>query len=123
MEDCLVAMGGASLEILEPQIRLECGTSEVRAAQAGCDDWSEGLGAHESITLQWMGGPGSCGEKEARAAGQVAHLDDSAEWAEDMLERVQDSQQAWRLKITYECKGERCMNLIDEKGEEGQHFG
>ncbi len=101
----------------------ERGTSEARAAQAGRDDWSEGLGAHESITLQWMGGPGSCGEQEARAAGQVAHLDDSAEWAEDMLERVQDSQHEAVMRLGSECKGERCMNLIDEKGEEGQHFG
>jgi hypothetical protein len=42
-----------------------------------------------------MGGPGSCGEQEARAAGQVAHQHDSVEWVEDML----DSQQAWRSKI------------------------
>jgi hypothetical protein len=104
----------------------ECGTSEARAAQARRDDWSEGLGAHESISLHWMGGPGSCGEQEARAAGQVEHPHDYVEWAEDKLERVQDSQQAWRLKITHEaaamrlgpeCKAERCMNLIDEKGE------
>jgi hypothetical protein len=46
------------------------------------------------------------------------------------LERVLDSQQAWRSKITHEaamqlghdCKGERRMNRIDEKGEVGQHF-
>jgi hypothetical protein len=54
------------------------------------------------------------------------------------LERVQDSQQAGRSKITHEaamrlgreCKGERRMNLIDEKGVDrrsafvvdGQHF-
>ncbi len=99
MEDYLVAMGVASQEILEPQIRLECGTSEVRASQAGCDDWSEGLGAHKSIPLQWMGGPGSCREHEARAAVQVAHRHDSAEWAEDKHERVQDSQQTWRSKM------------------------
>jgi hypothetical protein len=77
----------------------ERGTSEVRAAQARGDDWSERLGAHESIPLQWMGGPGSCGEQEVRAAGQVAHPHGSAEGAEDMLERVQDSQQAWRSKM------------------------
>jgi hypothetical protein len=53
----------------------------------------------------------------------VAHLDDSAEWAEDMLERVQDSQHEAVMRLGSECKGERCMNLIDEKGEEGQHFG
>jgi hypothetical protein len=41
--------------------------------QDGRDDWSEGLGVHESIPLLWMEGPGSCGEQEARAAGQVAH--------------------------------------------------
>jgi hypothetical protein len=46
-----------------------------------------------------MGGPGSCKEEEARAAGQVVHPHDSAEWAEDMLDRVQDSQQAWRSKM------------------------
>jgi hypothetical protein len=79
------------------------GTSEARAVQARREDWSKGLGAHESIPLQWMGGPSSCGKQEARAAGQAAHPHDSAEWAEDMLERVQDSQQAWRSKITQEA--------------------
>jgi hypothetical protein len=78
-----------------------------------------------------MGGPGSCGKQEARAAGQVVHPHDSAKWAEDMLEHVQDSQQAGRSKITHKdaiqpgqkCKREHHMNLIDEKGEEVSIFG